>query len=518
MDREARTRYDVLELERMLLDESAEPTQLPLALLEDITNCFALDHQIGRGGFAVVYKGMVGKAMVAVKKLSNTIGIHENKFHEEVKSLIKAKHKNIVRFLGYCADTQGKIEDYEGMFVMADQRNWLLCFEYVCNGSLDKHITDTSCGLEWRKHYQIIKGICEGLLFLHEKRILHLDLKPANILLDHQMVPKIADFGLSRCLGEESARVITRNLCGTLGYMDPEYLRSGQITFASDIFSLGVIIMEILTGGKGYLEAENIVESWMNRLGEIEGDMQLEQVRVCTEIGIECMDFDPKKRPVAQHIIDRLGKLASADYSDETGINSSSVKLLVSLHGEQSGERIGKIAAECPQKADVEENSGVPKDVANSLGRVHFQEGQQKIGQLSLWGMQDTKQKGNRHSASISRYISTMFRKLNNLDFFNVKARRSFNQNRKSTLEKLHILKIFRKEELKPILQNRNFIGKGGLTEVYKGLVDNVLVAVKKPISGSVIENEQFEDEVIIQSQFNHRNVISFVGCCLLKI
>jgi len=258
MDREARTRYDILELERMLLDESAEPTQLPLALLEDITNCFALDHQIGRGGVAGVYKGVVGKAMVAVKKLSNTIGIHENKFHEEVKCLIKAKHKNIVRFLGYCADTQGKIEDYEGMFVMADQRNWLLCFEYVCNGSLDKHITDTSCGLEWRKRYQIIKGICEGLLFLHEKRILHLDLKPANILLDHQMVPKIADFGLSRCLGEESARVITRNLCGTLGYMDPEYLRSGKITFASDIFSLGVIIMEILTGGKGYLEAENV--------------------------------------------------------------------------------------------------------------------------------------------------------------------------------------------------------------------------------------------------------------------
>uniref|UniRef100_A0A8R7UDI8 Protein kinase domain-containing protein n=1 Tax=Triticum urartu TaxID=4572 RepID=A0A8R7UDI8_TRIUA len=79
--------------------------------------------------------------MVAVKKLSNTFAVPENKFHEEVRNLIKAKHKNIVRFLGYCADMQGKMEEYEGNLVMADQRNWLLCFEYVCSGSLDKHIS-----------------------------------------------------------------------------------------------------------------------------------------------------------------------------------------------------------------------------------------------------------------------------------------------------------------------------------------------------------------------------------------
>jgi hypothetical protein len=86
-------------------------------------------------------QGMVGKGMVAVKKLSNTFVLHENKFHEEVRCLLNAKHKNIVRFLGYCAETQGKMQKFEGKLVMADQRNWLLCFEYVCKGSLDKHIT-----------------------------------------------------------------------------------------------------------------------------------------------------------------------------------------------------------------------------------------------------------------------------------------------------------------------------------------------------------------------------------------
>uniref|UniRef100_A0A453MI34 Protein kinase domain-containing protein n=1 Tax=Aegilops tauschii subsp. strangulata TaxID=200361 RepID=A0A453MI34_AEGTS len=103
MDLEACTSHNVLE--RILLDESAEPTNLPLSLLENITNCFSLDHQIGSGGFAVVYKGVVGKGIVAVKKLTNTFAVPEIKFHEEARNLIKAKHKNIVRFLGYCADT-----------------------------------------------------------------------------------------------------------------------------------------------------------------------------------------------------------------------------------------------------------------------------------------------------------------------------------------------------------------------------------------------------------------------------
>ena len=86
-------------------------------------------------------QGIVGKEIVAVKKLSRTFDLAENKFHKEVECLIKAKHKNIVRFLGYCSETQGRIADYEGRFVMADIRNWLLCFEYVPNGSLDKYIT-----------------------------------------------------------------------------------------------------------------------------------------------------------------------------------------------------------------------------------------------------------------------------------------------------------------------------------------------------------------------------------------
>lgn len=253
MDHQIRVRRS--DLESMLLDESVQPRDLPLPLLEDITGGFSCDQEIGRGGFAVVYKGTLKNGAVAVKKLINT-HIHENKFQQEVGCLMKAKHKNVVRFLGYCADTQGKMANYNGKFVMADVQQRLLCFEYLPR-SLDVYITDASKRLEWTKLYKIIKGICEGLHYLHENKIVHLDIKPSNTLLDDNMVPKIADFGLSRCFDENQSRAVTSKLIGSMGYMAPEFY-SGEITFKSDIYSLGVIITEILTGKKGYAEIDNV--------------------------------------------------------------------------------------------------------------------------------------------------------------------------------------------------------------------------------------------------------------------
>uniref|UniRef100_A0ACD5Z8F0 Uncharacterized protein n=1 Tax=Avena sativa TaxID=4498 RepID=A0ACD5Z8F0_AVESA len=127
-----------VDLERMLLDGNAKPICLPFSLLEEITNCFSNDRIIGSGGFAVVYKGVIGEGRVAVKKLSEMI--HEKTFYREIECLTKTKHKNIVRFLGYCADTHAIIADDKGKFVMADTRKWLLCFEYIPEGSLAQYI------------------------------------------------------------------------------------------------------------------------------------------------------------------------------------------------------------------------------------------------------------------------------------------------------------------------------------------------------------------------------------------
>ncbi|GJN35450.1 hypothetical protein PR202_gb24229 [Eleusine coracana subsp. coracana] len=128
-------------LESMLLDTRVEPTDMPLSLLKSITNNFSNDRQIGVGGFAVVYKGKLQNGAVAVKKLTKTLDVHETKFHQEVDSLLRVKHKNIVRFLGYCSVTQGKVWKLEGRNVMAEERQRFLCFEYLPEGSLDNYIS-----------------------------------------------------------------------------------------------------------------------------------------------------------------------------------------------------------------------------------------------------------------------------------------------------------------------------------------------------------------------------------------
>jgi serine/threonine protein kinase len=158
------------DLHKLLVDETAEPKALPLSLLEDITDGFSDDQEIGRGGFAVVYKvveymhgtsvsvlithlemltpmsdmqGILGDRVVAVKRLSNAF-MDEMKFHREIECLMQVKHKNVVRFLGYCADRQGNMERYNGKLVMADVHQRLLCFEYIPKQGLDKYITGTT--------------------------------------------------------------------------------------------------------------------------------------------------------------------------------------------------------------------------------------------------------------------------------------------------------------------------------------------------------------------------------------
>ncbi|OEL37418.1 Cysteine-rich receptor-like protein kinase 10 [Dichanthelium oligosanthes] len=310
MDRQiCTTRID---LERMLFDESAQPQALPLSLLDEITNGFSEEKEIGRGGFAVVYKGILGTETVAVKKLSHSY-MHEKEYQREVVCLMKlARHKNIVRFLGYCADTQGSMYMSNKSFVLADLQQRLLCFEYVPNKSLQDYITDASRGIEWRKRYRIIKGVCEGLNYLHNNLIVHLDLKPGNILMDENMEPKIADFGLSRFIDEGQSMIMATKVSGTMGYMAPE-IDSREVRPYYDIYSLGVIIIEILTGKKGHQRIDDVLDSWRNRLQEPVEDAELEQIRVCFNIGNECIEYDPAMRPSTQNILNRLKQTESAD-------------------------------------------------------------------------------------------------------------------------------------------------------------------------------------------------------------
>ncbi|KAF8700219.1 hypothetical protein HU200_034597 [Digitaria exilis] len=146
--------------------------------------------------------------------------------------------------------------EIDGKDIIADKLERFLCFEYAPNGNLDDYLEEKPPGHEWSIRYKIIKGICQGLHYLHRKGIKHLDLKPGNVLLGAEMEPKITDFGLSRIDVTQSTIVIS-NAMGTLGYIAPEMLKHNKISFKSDIYSLGIIMKRLLMGSHGYI-TENV--------------------------------------------------------------------------------------------------------------------------------------------------------------------------------------------------------------------------------------------------------------------
>ncbi|KAM0888963.1 hypothetical protein ACQ4PT_028003 [Festuca glaucescens] len=333
------------ELEKKLEDSNATPISLPLDFLKAITCDFSTELEISRGGYGVVYKGVLrsGK-VIAVKKLWELHLLDDKTFQNEVGYLMEIKHQNIVQLIGYCAESSWEtMKKPSGRYILAEIPKRLLCFEYVCNKSLEKYISDESSVLEWNMRYEIIKGICNGLNFLHEEcRMVHLDLKPENILMDATMMPKIADFGLSRIFGNQQSRIVTNICCHTFvlccsGYMAPEYIDRGIISMKADIFSLGIIIIGIITGCREYpyfqqdtpqstatyLQqfTEQVLRSWRNKfestLRYISMEKYNQQVKLCIAIALKCVDPAMEKRPTAKNIVQVLSAADQLEACEE---------------------------------------------------------------------------------------------------------------------------------------------------------------------------------------------------------
>ncbi|XP_071680504.1 uncharacterized protein [Lolium perenne] len=220
---------------------------MPYKLLQEITNNFSEEQRLGSGAFGEVYKGVLEGKEIAVKKLRSMQGINEKLFETEFGHLKRLKHQNIVQLVGFCREEEEVVVNHEGKEVCALYIHRALCLEYMPNGSLGNCLSGQYLGHNWQVHFRIIKGICEGLKYLHDVSIMHFDLKPDNILLDGDMVPKIADFGLSRLVGQQNT-IMTMSPLGTLGFLPPEFINKQVISKEYDIFSLGAIIKRIVTG------------------------------------------------------------------------------------------------------------------------------------------------------------------------------------------------------------------------------------------------------------------------------
>lgn len=226
--------------------EDGEETQsslfFELSTLQIATSFFSELNKLGHGGFGPVYKGLMPNGQeVAVKKLSLDSRQGLKEFTNEVKLLLRIQHKNLVVLLGCC------IEGPEKMLV----------YEYLPNKSLDYFLFDKvkSATLDWRTRFRIVSGVARGLLYMHEEapeRIIHRDIKASNILLDHQLNPKISDFGLARLFPGDDTHMNTFKISGTHGYMAPEYALHGYLSVKTDVFSYGVLVLEIMSGRKNF--------------------------------------------------------------------------------------------------------------------------------------------------------------------------------------------------------------------------------------------------------------------------
>ncbi|CAM0901584.1 unnamed protein product [Alopecurus aequalis] len=297
----------------------------PFELLQQITNSFSDNCVIGSGAYGVVYKGVLDNGeIIAVKKLLRKPLDHdsEKQFQNECTNLMRVQHQNIVRLVGYCYETRRQCVEYGGKYVFAEENERILCLEYLQGGSLDKHVSDEPCGLDWDVCYKIIKGVCQGLYHLHngyKESILHLDLKPANVLLDNNMIPKIGDFGLSRLFSTTGTCTTTTPL-GTMGYTPPEYVDRQEISHKYDVFSLGVVIIHIMAGRKHYYDhvdtpskiIELVCEIWRERLHGPFWSHSSQEVKTCIEIALKCVKSDRKERPAISKIVNDLNRIDTA--------------------------------------------------------------------------------------------------------------------------------------------------------------------------------------------------------------
>ncbi|XBI32701.1 hypothetical protein VPH35_056119 [Triticum aestivum] len=240
-----------------LEERSSEFTLFDFPEILQATHDFSKENLLGKGGFGPVYKGQLPDGIeIAVKRLASQSGQGFTEFKNEVELIAKLQHNNLVKLLGCCIQGEEKV----------------LVYEYLPNKSLDFFIFDENRTtlVDWEKRRVIIEGIAQGLLYLHKHsrlRIIHRDLKASNILLDQDMNPKISDFGLAKIFSSNDTQGSTKRIVGTYGYMSPEYASEGIYSIKSDVFSFGVLLLEILSGKRN--SRFHHCEDFLNLLGYV---------------------------------------------------------------------------------------------------------------------------------------------------------------------------------------------------------------------------------------------------------
>ncbi|XP_042060710.1 proline-rich receptor-like protein kinase PERK12 isoform X2 [Salvia splendens] len=270
--------------------------------LDEATGGFSEENFISEGGFGLVFKGRLKDGRkVAVKKLKATSLQGEKEFKSEVHLLSQARHHNVVMLLGSC--TQGT--------------HRLLVYEFICNGSLEDNLSGECKPLNWEQRMKIARGAARGLAYLHERSIVHRDMRPGNILITHDYEALLGDFGLAK--EDDGTGANSGGVVGTLGYVAPEYAESGKMSDKTDVYSFGVVLLQLITGlrttdeipggkslvgwAKPFLEAKNYPKLIDSRILECHDVHQLFWMVLAAD---SCLKQDPHHRFTMKQVLNYL--------------------------------------------------------------------------------------------------------------------------------------------------------------------------------------------------------------------
>ncbi|XVE54082.1 hypothetical protein DITRI_Ditri03aG0053300 [Diplodiscus trichospermus] len=300
--------------------------------IEKATDNFDASRVLGEGGFGRVYSGVLEDGTeVAVKVLKRDDQQGGREFLAEVEMLSRLHHRNLVKLIGICTE----------------ERTRCLVYELIPNGSVDSHlhgVDKESAPLDWDARIKIALGAARGLAYLHEDsspRVIHRDFKSSNILLEHDFTPKVSDFGLARTAMDEEGRHISTRVMGTFGYVAPEYAMTGHLLVKSDVYSYGVVLLELLTGRKPVDMTqppgqENLVAWARPLLASKEGletiidpslgsDVPFDSVAKVAAIASMCVQGEVSHRPFMGEVVQALKLVCNeCDEAKEIGSRGSS--------------------------------------------------------------------------------------------------------------------------------------------------------------------------------------------------
>ncbi|XP_065872567.1 receptor like protein kinase S.2-like [Euphorbia lathyris] len=465
--------------------------------LVQATNNFSEQDKLGEGSFGAVYRGFSNElnCYVAVKRVSRDSKQGIKEYTYEVKIISQLRHRNIVKLMGWCHE----------------RKELLLVYEFMSNGSLDSHLFKENRLLTWEMRYKIALGFASGLLYLHEeweKYVVHRDIKAGNIMLDSDFNPKLGDFGLAR-LAEHGKGLEYTALAGTIGYVSPEYATTGRASKESDVYSFGIVALEIACGRKIInLKARedqiNLREWVWDLYGEGKlleaADPRLDiyfnelQVKRLMIVGLWCAHPDEKSRPTMEKAIQVLKFHAPCPILP-------SKRPMVSYFSPFSMSSDSSVTMS-------EESRSQPPRLGNNY-MVHRTNNMPEQEKLGLGGF------GTIYKGILNELNSYIPVKNSMLGFWNR------NKQNKEVIDILRStgLRMFSYKDLVHATHNfskENILEVEDFCTVYKGFwkEENMYISIERRLNISDQQVEEYAHRIMIFSGLHHRNLVRLIGWC----